>query len=121
MCSNTQVLVILAKEGDIILKTTVKGICLNLNESEYYFKYKGLVFYFSSEFYKKKFADEISSFIETETLKLQVKYNININFDILFMLSLYKKIEKRGFRVYDEENKKEITPSCGLITNILMY
>ena len=39
----------------------------------------------------------------------------------MFMLSLYKKIEKRGFRVYDEENKKEITPSCGLITNILMY
>ena len=121
MCRNTQVLEILEKEGDIILKTTVKGICLNLNESEYYFKYKGFVFYFSSKFYKKKFADEISSFIETETFKLQVKYNLNINFDILFMLSLYKKIEKRGFRVYDEENKKEITPSCGLITNILMY
>ena len=48
------------------MKTTVKGICLNLNESEYYFKYKGLIFYFSSEFYKKKFADEISSFIETD-------------------------------------------------------
>ena len=121
MCSNTQVLVILAKEGDIILKTTAKGICLNLNESEYYFKYKGLIFYFSSKFYKKKFLEEISSFIETETLKLQVKYNININFDILFMISLYKKIENRGFMVYDEENKKEITPSCGLIANILMY
>ena len=121
MCRNTQVLDIYRKEGDIILKTTAKGICLNLNESEYYFKYKGLIFYFSSEFYKKKFADEISSFIETETLKLQVKYNININFDILFMLSLYKKIEKRGFRVFDEINKKEITPSCGIIANILMY
>ena len=42
------------------MKTTVKGICLNLNESEYYFKYKGLIFYFSSEFYKKKFADDAS-------------------------------------------------------------
>ena len=103
------------------MKTTVKGICLNLNESEYYFKYKGLIFYFSSEFYKNKFANQILNFIETETLKLQVKYNLNINFDILFMLSLYKKIEKRGFRVYDEENKKEITPSCGIIANILMY
>ena len=121
MCSNTQVLGIYRKEGDITLKTTTKGICLNLNESEYYFKYKGLIFYFSSKFYRNKFANEISSFIETETFKLQVKYNLDINFDILFMLSLYKKIEKRGFRVYDEENKKEITPSCGLITNILMY
>ena len=102
------------------MKTTVKGICLNLNESEYYFKYKGLVFYFSSEFYKKKFADEISSFIETETFKIQVKYNININFDILLMISLYKKIEKRGFRIYDEETGEilkdtETTMSCILI------
>lgn len=103
------------------MKTTAKGICLNLNESEYYFKYKGLIFYFSSEFYKKKFADEISSFIETETFKLQVKYNLNINFDILFMLSLYKKIEKRGFRIYDARNNKEITSSCGLVADIIMY
>ena len=121
MCRNTQVLDIYRKEGDIILKTTAKGICLNLNESEYYFKYKGLIFYFSSEFYKKKFADEIVNYNETETLKLQVKYNIIINFDILFMLSLYKKIEKRVFSVFYEINKKEITPSFGLITNILMY
>lgn len=121
LCRNTQVLVIYRKEGDIILKTTAKGICLNLNESEYYFKYKGLVFYFSSEFYRNKFSNEIINYIETETFKIQVKYNININFDILLMISLYKKIEKRGFRIYDEENKKEITPSCGIVTNILMY
>lgn len=103
------------------MKTTAKGICLNLNESEYFFNYKGLIFYFSSEFYKKKFVDNIQNYIENETFKLQIRYNINIDFDVLFMISLYKKIEKRGFRVYDEENKKEITPSCGLITNILMY
>jgi YHS domain-containing protein len=103
------------------LKTTAKGICLNLNESEYYFKIKGLVFYFSSEFYRKKFVDEFENYLERETFKLQVKYNMNINFDILFMISLYKKIEKRGFRIYDEENKKEITPSCGILAKILMY
>lgn len=103
------------------MKTTVKGICLNLNESEYYFQYKGLIFYFSSEFYKKKYADNIQNYIENETFKLQVKYNININFDILFMISLYKKIEKRGFRIYDELNKKEITSTCGIIGQILMY
>ena len=100
---------------------SARGIYYDLNESEYFFKYKGLIFYFSIEFYKKKFAEEISNFIETETFKLQVKYNMNINFDILFMISLYKKIEKRGFRIYDEENKKEITPSCGILAKILMY
>lgn len=103
------------------MKTTVKGICLNLNESEYYFKYKGLIFYFSSEFYKKKFADNIQNYIENETFKLQVKYNTIINFDILFMISLYRKIEKRGFRIYDELYKKEITSSCGLVAQIVMY
>ena len=103
------------------MKTTVKGICLNLNESEYYFEYKGLIFYFSSEFYKKKYADNIQNYIENETFKLQVKYNVNINFDILFMITLYKKIEKRGFRIYDELNKKEITSTCGIIGQILMY
>lgn len=100
---------------------TIRGICLNLNESEYYFKYKGLIFYFSSEFYKNKFANTIKNYLESETLKTQIKYNININFDLLFLISYYKKIEKRGFRVYDEENKKEITPSCGMVARIIMY
>lgn len=100
---------------------TAKGIYLNINESDYFFKHKGLIFYFSSEFYKKKFIDEIESYISTETLKLQGKYNMNINFDLLFMISLYKKIEKRGFRVYDEENNKDITQSTGIIAKILMY
>lgn len=103
------------------MKTTVKGICLNLNESEYYFEYKGLIFYFSSEFYKKKFVYNIQNYIENETFKLQVKYNVNINFDILFMISLYKKIEKRGFRIFDARNNKEITSSCGLVADIIMY
>ena len=58
------------------MKTTAKGICLNLNESEYFFNYKGLIFYFSSEFYKKKFVDNIQNYIENETFKLQVRYNI---------------------------------------------
>lgn len=100
---------------------TVRGICLNLNESEYYYKYKGLIFYFSSEIYKNKFANTIKQYLENETLKIQIKYNVNINFDILLMISYYKKIEKRGFRIYDEENKKEITPSCGMVAKILMY
>ena len=54
-------------------------------------------------------------------MKLKVKYNIIISIDLLLMLSFYKKVEKRGFRVYDNLNKKEITENVGLITNILMY
>lgn len=100
---------------------TAKGICLNLNESDYFFNYKGIIFYFSSEFYKKKFVDNIQNYIENETYKLQVKYNINLNIDVMLMISLYKKIEKRGFRIYDARNNKEITSSCGLVADIIMY
>lgn len=100
------------------MKTTTKGVCLNLYESEYKFNYGGKTFFFSSEFYKNKFIESISNYIETETFKLQVKYNVNIKFDDLFLIALYKKIEKRGFRILDENNK-EITPSCGIITNII--
>ena len=103
------------------MKTTIKGICINLNESEYYFKYKGIVFYFSSEFYRNKFANQVQDFIERETFKLEVKYDINIQYDLMFMIALYKKIEKRGFRIVDDENKKEITPSCGLVASLIMY
>lgn len=103
------------------MKTTAKGICINLNESEYYFKYKGIVFYFSSEFYRNKFANQVQDYIERETFKLQVKYDMNIQFDLMFMISLYKKIEKRGFRIVDDENRKEITSSCGLVACLIMY
>lgn len=103
------------------MQTTVKGICLNLNESEYYFKYNGLVFYFSSLFYKKRFIEKVESYVSMENMKLQVKYDLNLSLELIFMISLYKKIEKRGFRIYDEINNKEITPSCGIIGNIKMY
>ena len=59
--------------------------------------------------------------MKNETYKLQVKYNINLNLDFMLMISLYKKIEKRGFRIYDARNNKEITSSCGLVADILMY
>ena len=68
-----------------------------------------------------KFANMVQDYIDQESFKLQVRYKTTINFDILFMISLYKKIEKRGFRIVYEVNKKEITPTCGFVANILMY
>ena len=89
------------------MKTT-RGIYLNLKESEYYCNLKGLTFYFSSKQYLEKFINNVENYINTETMKMKVKYNIIISLDLFFMLSFYKKIEKRGFRVYDHLNKKEI-------------
>lgn len=100
---------------------TKRGIYLNLKESEYKFSFKSLTFYFSSKKYLEKFAENVNNFVELETDKMKVKYNNIISLDLFFMISFYKKTEKRGFRVFDELNKKEITENVGFITNILMY
>lgn len=100
---------------------TSRGICLNLNESDYKCNIRGLTFYFSSKFYLEKFINNVENYINNETMKLKVKYNIIISIDLLLMLSFYKKVEKRGFRVYDNLNKKEITENVGIVTNILTY
>ena len=71
----------------------------DINKSKYYFCYDNLTFYFSSLLYLNKFTKLYTSYIEEESIKLNNKFNMNINAKKLLLLSLYKKIEKRGFRV----------------------
>lgn len=78
---------------------TRNGIQLNLKESEYTFVFGDYMFYFSSVFYKEKFISDLPLFISSEVIKLKNKYKINIDGDLFFAISLYKKIEKRGFYI----------------------
>lgn len=71
----------------------------DINKSVYTFKYDNLVFYFSSNFYKEKFIKEHINFIRDETIKLKLKFKCNIYCNEMILLLLYKKIEKRGFKV----------------------
>lgn len=81
---------------------TINGIYYDLNESDYTFQYGKLLFTFSSQFYLDKFKNEHSEYIKNETLKLNSKYNCNLYCDEMLLIDLYKKIEKRGFKVlYD--------------------
>ena len=77
----------------------------DINESNYTFKYDDLTFYFSSIFYKEKFIKEYSNFIKEETMKLKIKFKCNIYCDEMILLLLYKKIEKRGFKVTLKEKE----------------
>ena len=72
----------------------------NIDESTYFFEYNNLKFYFSSMFYLEKFERDYINFLKDETTKLKVKYKCRIMCDEMILLLLYKKIEKRGFRVY---------------------
>ena len=71
----------------------------DLNESNYTFKYDDLVFYFSSQFYLEKFIKEHLQFIKDETMKLKIKFKCSIYCNEMILLLLYKRIEKRGFKV----------------------
>lgn len=74
-------------------------VCYELNDSPFFLRIDGFLFYFSSSFYKNKFEKEYQDYIKSETLKLNVKYKMQVYADEMLMLSLYKQIEKRGFRV----------------------
>lgn len=71
----------------------------DIKESNYTFKYDDLVFYFSSQFYKEKFKRIYTQFLKDEKMKLKIKFKCNIYCDEMILLLLYKKIEKRGFKV----------------------
>ena len=71
----------------------------DIDESTYSFKYDDMTFYFSSNFYKEKFENDYVTFLKEETDKLRIKFKCNIVADYMILLLLYKKIEKRGFRI----------------------
>ena len=77
----------------------------DINESTYTFKFDDLVFYFSSQFYQEKFERLYTQFFKDETMKLKVKFKCNIYCDEMILLLLYKKIEKRGFKVLYKNNE----------------
>ena len=98
---------------------TSGGICLNIKESNYFTLKYGLIFYFSSELYLNKFLNNVDNFVTIESLKMKNKYQINSNLELYFAISYYKKIEKRGFYIYDDALKREITEENLFILNTL--
>lgn len=89
---------------------TIRGIYYDLNESDYTFSYDKLTFYFSSRCYLEKFKNLYVNYIKQETLKLSSKYKCIVYGNEMILLSLYKNIEKRGFKV--EYNGKVIDKKC---------
>lgn len=86
-------------------------IFYDLSKSPYSFSFNDLKFIFSSEFYLCKFINDYQYYIDRETLKINYKYNTDVKADEVILIDLYKKIEKRGFKVYykDKELKSNST------------
>lgn len=97
---------------------TANGICLDLKESEYKILKSGLLFHFSSKLYLEKFRNNVDKYIAEESIKLRNKYKMNANYELYLAISYYKKIEKRGFYIYDDIMKKEIKADT-LFVNVI--
>lgn len=79
----------------------------NISDSDYSYDFKRFRFIFSSKFYIMKFEKELMKFVKYNSDKLISKYGIYLESDEYLALSLYKKIEKRGFLVYYNGNSIE--------------
>lgn len=78
---------------------TVRGIYHNLEESEYQFNYDNLKFVFSSKLYLEKFIGNYKEYLKDGTAKIESEFKATIYADEFLLINLYRKIEKRGFRV----------------------
>ena len=95
---------------------SARGIYYDLKESDYVavlnINNEEIKFYFSSPFLRRKFLEKVNDYIHTENLKLSSLYKVNIDLSKQLVISYYKKIEKRGFRVLI--NNKEIDSNISL-------
>lgn len=79
----------------------------DLNESNFITKKHRFNFYFSSEFNQRRFEEKVDDYVSCETVKLNQRYKVfdkrfNQAICEMLMICFYKKIEKRGFLVYDK-------------------
>ena len=87
------------------------GVFYDTHDSDIYFVYDHYKIYFSSEFYKRKFADELTNFQNREYTKIYNKYKVVIDLYLYLVFSLYERIEKRGYKIEDLESKQLILDS----------
>lgn len=86
----------------------MKRVEYDINKSEYYFRINKLTFFFSSKFNKTRFENGFIDYVNEETNKIKAKYKVNINLTNYLLLTYYKKIEKRGFKVLTYDDNDDI-------------
>lgn len=90
-------------------KKTSRGVYVSTSDSiDYFFIYKNLKFYFSSEFNMRRFKENICRFTFEENSKIVNKYKINIDMVDYLIFSYYESIEKRGYKIENLESRKLI-------------
>lgn len=78
---------------------TKNGICYDLSRSPYVCSVANWTYYFSSPSHMNKFKSNISSNRDWLNDSMSRRFKFTMSLDLLADLSLYRKIETRGFRV----------------------
>ena len=105
---------IINERGDIMRKLIYNDI----KESIYFYDYGDLRFYFSSELYRDKFKAKVVNYIIEERNKMFIRYKCIVQCDDMLALTLYKKIEKRGFRVENNKSRKILNEHYIIESNV---
>ena len=95
-----------------------KLIYNDIKESIYFYDYGDLRFYFSSELYRDKFKAKVIYYIIEERNKMCIRYKCIVQCDDMLALTLYKKIEKRGFRVENNKSRKILNEHYIIESNV---
>lgn len=88
---------------------TKRGIEKDLSISRWKAKYGSLIFTFSSLTNKAKFENFIDEYILENTTYILKKFKMNVKADYFLAISLYKKIEKRGFKIVNIDTQESIS------------
>lgn len=80
-----------------------RGICYDLNISDYRTSINGITYVFSSQIHLDKFTRKLKENRHTINTSLSKRFNLNIDLSTLADLVLYKKVETRGFLIVTDE------------------
>lgn len=97
----------------------MKNVYNIIDESPFYLDKNGFRFYFSSELNRTRFNNRVKEYLQEENLKLNHRYLFNIDLKCPLLLSLYLKIEKRGFKVIRIEDNFKLNKDIKFSTIIL--
>lgn len=83
------------------MKPTRSRVYYDLKHSEHLervdYRNTTIIYVFSSELYRKKFAEGIKGNREKVNSSLSNRFNLELKVNVLADLTLYSKVEKRGF------------------------
>ena len=82
---------------------TIRGVYHDIEESDIYLQVDNFYLYFSSNFLKGKFVGLYDKYYEKVNKMFTKIYEMD--YTSIIIISLYKNVEKRGFRVYYNDRR----------------